>query len=61
MHHFLTHILIFPAVRIVHFEMKLYSDQRNAQGFNFLYPFTSALHVSGFLLAHIQRKLYTCL
>jgi hypothetical protein len=46
-------------VTTVHFGMKLYNDQRNAQGFNFIYIFTSALHVSDFLLAHFQRQVYT--
>jgi hypothetical protein len=36
-------------------QIKLYNDQRNAQVFKFIYLFTSALHVSGFLLAHFQR------
>jgi hypothetical protein len=26
--------------------------------FKFIYLFTSALHVSGFLLAHLQRQMY---
>jgi hypothetical protein len=47
--------LLFYVVRTVHFGMKLYDDQRNAQVFNL---FTSALHVSGFLLAHLQRQVY---
>jgi hypothetical protein len=38
--------------------MKLYNDKRNAQVFNFFYQFTSALRVSGFLLAHLQRQVY---
>jgi hypothetical protein len=38
--------------------MKLYNDQLNAQAFKFIYLFTSALHVSGFLLAHFQRQVY---
>jgi hypothetical protein len=37
--------------------LKLYYDQRNAQVFN-LFLFTSALYVSGFLLAHLQRQVY---
>jgi hypothetical protein len=37
--------------------MKLYNDQRNAQVFIF-YLFTSALHVSGFLLAHLQMQVH---
>jgi hypothetical protein len=37
---------------------KLYKDQRNAQVFKFIYPFASALHVSGFLSAHLQRQVY---
>jgi hypothetical protein len=36
--------------------MKLYNDQRNAQVFSFICLFPSALHVSGFLLAHLQRQ-----
>jgi hypothetical protein len=36
----------------------LYDEQRNAQVFNFFYQFTSALHVSGFLLAHLQWQVY---
>jgi hypothetical protein len=36
----------------------LYNDQRNAQVFLFIYLFTSALHASGFLLAHLQRQVY---
>jgi hypothetical protein len=35
--------------------MKLYNDQRNAQVFNL---FVSALHVLGFLLAHLQKQVY---
>jgi hypothetical protein len=38
--------------------MKLYNDQRNAQVLKFIYQFTSALHVSGFLLVHLQRQVY---
>jgi hypothetical protein len=34
----------------------LYNDQRNAQVFNLFILFTSSLHVSGFLLAHLQRQ-----
>jgi hypothetical protein len=45
-------------VMTVHFEMKLYNDQSNTQFFKFIYLFTSALHVSGFLLAHLQRQAY---
>jgi hypothetical protein len=40
------------------FGMKLYNDQRNAQVFNFISLFPSASHVSGFLLAHLQRQVY---
>jgi hypothetical protein len=36
--------------------MELYHDQRNAQVFNSFVSFTSALHVSGFLLAYLQRQ-----
>jgi hypothetical protein len=46
----------FYVVRIVHFEVKLYNDQRNAQVL--IYLFTSAVHFSGFLLAHLQRQVY---
>jgi hypothetical protein len=35
--------------------MKLCNDQSNAQVFNL---FISALHVSGFILAYLQRQLY---
>jgi hypothetical protein len=39
--------------------LKWYSDQRNAQVFNVrIYLFTSALHVSGFLLARLQGQVY---
>jgi hypothetical protein len=38
--------------------MKLYNDQRNAQVFNLFYLFTSTLHVSGFILAHLQSQVY---
>jgi CRISPR/Cas system endoribonuclease Cas6 (RAMP superfamily) len=38
--------------------MKLFNDQRNAKVFSFIYLFTSALHVSGFLLAHLQKQAY---
>jgi hypothetical protein len=48
----------FYIVRTMHFGIKLYNDQRNAQLFKFVYLFTSALHVSGFLLAHLQRQVY---
>jgi hypothetical protein len=41
--------------------MKMYNEQRNAQVFNFFYLFTSALHVSGFLLAHLQRQVCSML
>jgi hypothetical protein len=34
------------------------NDQRNAHVFILFYQFTSALHVSGFLLAHLQRQMY---
>jgi hypothetical protein len=34
--------------------MKLYHDQRYAQ----VFLFTSALHISGFLLARLQRQVY---
>jgi hypothetical protein len=47
--------VIFYALRTVHFGMKLYNDQRNAQVFN---VFVSALHVSSFLLAQLQRQVY---
>jgi hypothetical protein len=47
----------FYVLRSVHFGTKFYNDQRNAQVFN-IYQFTSALHVSGFLLAHLQRQVY---
>jgi hypothetical protein len=45
-------------VMTVHFEMKLYHDQSNTQFFKFIYLVTSALHVAGFLLAHLQRQVY---
>jgi hypothetical protein len=48
----------FCVVRTVHFGMKFYNDQSNAQVLNFIYLFTSALHVSSFLLAHLQRQVY---
>jgi hypothetical protein len=49
----------FYVARTANFGMKLYNDQHNAQVFNvFIYVFTSALHVSGFLLAHLQRQVY---
>jgi hypothetical protein len=38
--------------------LKLYNDQRNAQVFKFIYLLTSALHVSGFLLAHPHRQVF---
>jgi hypothetical protein len=38
--------------------MKLYNNQRNAQVLNFFYLLTYALHVSGFLSAHLQRQVY---
>jgi hypothetical protein len=42
----------------LHFKLKFYNDQLNAQVLiYFIYLLTSALHVSGFLLAHIQRDL----
>jgi hypothetical protein len=48
----------FYVVRTVHFVMKLCNDQRNAQVCLFIYLSTSALHVSGFLLAHFRRQVY---
>jgi hypothetical protein len=45
----------FYVVRTVNFGMKLYSDQRNVQVLNLFINFTSALHVSGFLLAQLRR------
>jgi hypothetical protein len=42
----------------MHLGMKLYNDQRNALVFECIYLFTSALHVSGFLLAHLQMQVY---
>jgi hypothetical protein len=48
----------FYDARTVHIGIKLCNDQRNAQVFNFIYLFTSVLHVSGFLLAHLQRQMY---
>jgi hypothetical protein len=39
--------------------MKLYNDQRNAQVFNLSHLRNSALHFSGFLLTHLQRRVYT--
>jgi hypothetical protein len=37
--------------------MKLYNDQIDAQALiNFMYLFTTALHVSGFLLTQLQRQ-----
>jgi hypothetical protein len=38
--------------------MKLCNDQGNAQVFKFICLFTSALQVSGFLLAHLQTQVY---
>jgi hypothetical protein len=38
-------------------KIKLYHDQRNAQVFVYLSIY-STLHVSGFLLAHLQRQVY---
>jgi hypothetical protein len=46
---------VFCVVKTVHFGIKLYNDQGNAQVFNL---FISALHVSGFLLTHLQRQMY---
>jgi hypothetical protein len=43
--------------RTVYFGIKLYNDQPNAQVL-LIYLFTSALHVSGFLLALLQRQVY---
>jgi hypothetical protein len=51
-------IFKFYVVRTVHFGMKLYNDQRNAQVFNLFYLFTSVLYVSDFLLSHLQRQMY---
>jgi hypothetical protein len=42
----------------VHFGMKFYNDQRNAHVFNLFINFTSALHISRFLLAHLERQVY---
>jgi hypothetical protein len=39
--------LMFYVVKTVQFGMILYNDQRNAHAVNFIYLFTSALHVSG--------------
>jgi hypothetical protein len=49
----------FYVVRAVHFGMKLYDDQLNEKFLiYFIYEFTSALHASGFILAHLQRQAY---
>jgi hypothetical protein len=46
-------------ISLISILMLLYNDQRNAQVFNkLIYLFTSALHVSVFLLAHLQRQVY---
>jgi hypothetical protein len=45
-------------VKTVHFGIKLYNDQHNAQVFKFIYLFSSPSHVSGFLLAHLQKQVY---
>jgi hypothetical protein len=37
--------------------IKLYNDQRNAQVLN-LFIYLLVLHVSGFLLDHLQRQVY---
>jgi hypothetical protein len=53
--------MLFYVVRTVHFGMKLYNDQLDAQVFKYIlfyYLFTSALQVSGLLLAHLQRQAY---
>jgi hypothetical protein len=51
-------LAILCVVRIMHFGMKLYNDQHNAQVFNLLiYLFISALDVSGFLLAPLQWQM----
>jgi hypothetical protein len=50
---------IFYVARTVHFEMKLYNNQPNAQDFKFSSLFASALHVSGVLYAHLQEALCT--
>jgi hypothetical protein len=36
----------------------LYNDQRNAEVFLCIFQFTSALRVSGFLSAHLQKQVY---
>jgi hypothetical protein len=38
--------------------MKLYNDEHNVQFLKFTCLLTSALHVLGFLLAHLQRQVY---
>jgi hypothetical protein len=38
--------------------MKLYNDKSNAQFFKFIYLFISALHISSFLSAQLQRRVY---
>jgi hypothetical protein len=50
-------ILVFFVLRTVHFEIKLYNNVIHI--FLFISLFTSALNVSGFLLAHLQRHVYT--
>jgi hypothetical protein len=46
----------FYDVRTVHFEMKFYNNQRNAQVFLFISLFTAALHVSGFFFKLIFKR-----
>jgi hypothetical protein len=55
MHYIINTYNYFYVLRTVHFGKQLYNDQRSAQVFNL---FTSALHVSGFLSAHLQRQVY---
>jgi hypothetical protein len=56
--------LILPPTRLIRLSstsivIKLCNDQRNAQVFNLhICLFTSALHISGYILAHLQRQVY---
>jgi hypothetical protein len=50
--------MYFYVVSTVHFEMKLYNDQRNAQVFNLFIYLLLPYMFRGFLLAHLQRQVY---
>jgi hypothetical protein len=50
--------IYFYVERTVHFGMKLYNDERNAQVFNLFICLLLPYTFRGVLLAHLQRQVY---